>query len=91
MPLKYPKNQLVETASISPPLHVYSKLDEPSPYPPDPPVPETTNVVHYRPKPDRLQQIQEHIQVTKKDDYLLDEDWSEEIATIHGHKQHKST
>lgn len=67
MPIKVPKNQRVATA-IPPPLSIiHSKIDGPSYYSRYTPVAESINVVHYKQKPDKLPEMQEHAQTIDED------------------------
>lgn len=66
MPLKLSNNQRVAAASPPRPSILGSKIVKPSRYSSNLVVTVSINVVHYKQKKDRLQQMQEHDQFTEK-------------------------
>lgn len=65
IPLISAKNERMATAN--PPCFtiIHSTVDEHSTYFPDPPVPETINIVDHKQTLEKRQQLQENAQVTK--------------------------
>lgn len=86
-PLKLPKKQQVATGNPPPPLSImHTKIDEPSYYWSYMLVTEFINVVHYKPKPERWQQMQGHAQVTEEVNIRLQKDWLDEMTVWDGQK-----
>lgn len=77
-------------ATANPPSRsvFYSRIKEPSPYSPRLSVSESIKAVHYTPKRHKLQEMEEHAQLTEKDNNRLQKNLREEVTVLDGHKQH---
>lgn len=65
------------------------KNDEYFPYKPPGSTVDSLNVVHYKPTPNRLQQMKRHEIVQQTDDYSLNNVWCVDITTDDKYEEHR--
>lgn len=67
---------------------MYIKDDERSPFLPPHALVKSVNIVHYKPTPDRLQQIEQHGTVQQHENERLNRNWPDEVTIAKHCEQH---